>query len=388
MSGFSSLDDLINQITTNAKFYRADWNKLTFGVTAQTAGLWYCLSAGGGNPNASAFLSASTGTNLTMQSIGYDSLGGGGIYHGGHVSAADGGFKHILNASAFSAGGATAVPAVLMLVDLLAYHPITTITSTASQALISSVAVVASNGSPDILLTYAGYDMPSYSKVQFTTTTTLPTGLALATDYWLMKQSGTTAKVATTYENAENGVFIDFTNAGTGTHTATVQLPRYSDGKGVQTFLTPSVVMGAGTPTITMTYTNKDGVASKTTPTTPALPLANATAPVSQIVHSGTGAGKYGPFMPLAAGDGGVRKATAIQLSATMTSGVLNLVYCKPLLTLPITTLGVAAERDCVNQIASMPKVYDGAHLCWLMYAGGATAVAMPYYGHIDFGWS
>ena len=92
--------------------------------------------------------------------------------------------------------------------------------------------------------------------------------------------------------------------------------------------------------------------------------------------------------MPLAAGDAGIRSVQSFTLSATYTSGALNLVLCKPLLTLPITTLGVAAERDLVNQLPSLPKVYDGACLSWLMYAGAATPVNSALYGHLDLGWS
>jgi hypothetical protein len=71
-----------------------------------------------------------------------------------------------------------------------------------------------------------------------------------------------------------------------------------------------------------------------------------------------------------------------------MTSGVLNLVLCKPLMTMPITVLGITSERDLVNQIASMPKIYDGACLQWLMLAGAATPVASPLSGHLEFGWN
>ena len=35
--GFSSQDDLVNEVTTNGKFWRADWNKIT-GAAALTAG--------------------------------------------------------------------------------------------------------------------------------------------------------------------------------------------------------------------------------------------------------------------------------------------------------------------------------------------------------------
>ena len=86
--------------------------------------------------------------------------------------------------------------------------------------------------------------------------------------------------------------------------------------------------------------------------------------------------------------DKGVRVANSINFSATMTSGVQNLIYVKPLLTMPMTTIGVAAERDLLNQIPSLPRVYDGACLAWMMYAGAATPVNSAFYGHLDFGWS
>ena len=167
----------------------------------------------------------------------------------------------------------------------------------------------------------------------------------------------------------------------------TVTLPRYTDGAGVQAFMTPSTVMGAATPNLSLSsYTNSAGTASRATPTT--LPIGNTAAAVTSIVYSGTGSGKYGPFMPLQAGDAGIRSVQTVTISVSYVSGVLNLVLCKPLLTLPITTLGVTAERDLVNQFASMPKVYDGACLAWLMLAGAATPVASPISGHLELGWS
>ena len=293
------MDDLVNQITTNGKFTRSDWNKNTFATTAQTAGMWYSLFRGAGNPGADAVLG--TGTNLAFQSLSDATANATGIPHGGDVGAGSG-YKHILNASAFTAA-ATSCPTILMLVDLLGFYPITTCTVTTAQTL-----------------------------------------------------------------------------------NNTVTLPRYTSGAGVQAFVTPSTVMGAGTPNISIGYTNSAGVAGKATPAT--LPIGMTAAPVTSIVYSGTGTGKVGPFMPLAAGDAGIRSVQSFTLSATYTSGALNLVLCKPLLTLPITTLGVAAERDLVNQLPSLPKVYDGACLSWLMYAGAATPVNSALYGHLDLGWS
>ena len=143
--------------------------------------------------------------------------------------------------------------------------------------------------------------------------------------------------------------------------------------------------MGAATPNIQLTYTDSGGTAGNVTPAT--LPIGNSAAPVTQIVYSGTGAGKFGPFIPLAAGDAGIRSVQQFNLSSSYVSGVLNLVLCRPLCTIPITTLGVTAERDLVNQFASMPKVYDGACLAWIMLAGAATPVASPISGHLEFGW-
>lgn len=54
---------------------------------------------------------------------------------------------------------------------------------------------------------------------QFTTTVTLPAGLALATDYWAIKTASGTFRVATSLALALAGTQVDITDAGTGTHT-------------------------------------------------------------------------------------------------------------------------------------------------------------------------
>lgn len=296
MAGFTSQDNLISAVTVDGKFYRADWQKSTFATTAHTAGMWYSLFRGGGNPPADAILG--TGTNLAFQALTDATTNATGIQHGGAV----GGFKVLLNAAAQTAAATTA-PCVLMLVDLLGFYPVTSVTTTGAQTL-----------------------------------------------------------------------------------NNTVTLPRYTDGAGVQAFITPSTVMGAATPSISIGYTNSASTVGRATPAT--LPIGNTAAAVTSVVYSGTGAGKFGPFIPLQAGDAGIKSVQSISLSASYVSGVLNLVLCRPLLTLPITTLGVTAERDLINQLNSGPRVYDGACLAWLMLAGAATPVAAPLSGHLEFGWT
>lgn len=299
MPGWSSLDDLVNEVTTNGKFWRSDWNKLALPTTAQVAGEWYCLFRGSGNPTADSILN--TGTNLAFQSLTDATANATGIQHGGNVSTD---LKSILNASAFTAA-ATVVPFTLMLIDLLGFYRVTSTTTTGDQATNNSVT-----------------------------------------------------------------------------------LPRYTSGAGVQAFwlANNATPLGAATPNLRITYTNSNGpTAGQLTPGT--LPIGKTAAPGGLIIHSGTGSGKYGPFVPLVGGDRGIQSIQQINLSASYISGELSVCLCKPLLTLPVTTLGVVAERDLVNQVPSLPRIVDGACLTWLMYAGANTPTNSPIYGHLDFGW-
>jgi hypothetical protein len=58
-------------------------------------------------------------------------------------------------------------------------------------------------------------------KGQASTTTTLPAGLAAATDYYVIVLTANTFKLASSLENALAGTAVDITDAGTGTHTFT-----------------------------------------------------------------------------------------------------------------------------------------------------------------------
>lgn len=379
MAGFSSLDDLISEMTVNGKFRRADWNKLTHAVGTQAAGLWYALPHSTGNPPAMTL--GAVGTNLAFHNASDRSTGA--LPHGGDVTPDT---KHILNASAFSAA-ATTMPAIFMLVDMIGWYPVTSTTTTGNQALINAKTFTATAATPAVLTLAATWDMQEGTPIRLTTTTTLPAGLSLATTYFWHRTGAGTGNVSTSLANLDAATYVACSDTGTGTHTATLYLGERapSNGAGIQAFLTPSVALGAGTPNIQLTYTNAAGTAGKTTPTT--LPISNATAPIGQIEYSGTAAGKFGPFVPLASADTGIRLVEQFSYSATHTSGTTNVVLCRPLLTLPMTTIGVAAERDLLNQLPSLPRIYDGACLQWLMYAGAATPVASAFYGHLDTAW-
>jgi len=92
--------------------------------------------------------------------------------------------------------------------------------------------------------------------------------------------------------------------------------------------------------------------------------------------------------MPLQSGDAGIAEINTIQNSTSYVSGTYCVALVKEIARLPITTLGVAAERDLVNQLPSLPRIYDGACLTWLMYSGAATPINSAIAGHLDVVWS
>jgi hypothetical protein len=102
--------------------------------------------------------------------------------------------------------------------------------------------------------------------------------------------------------------------------------------------------MGAGTPGITVKYTNSAGTSNRTG--TNARPT---------ISGSQTGA-----FYPIAleAGDNGVRSVQSIQLDATWTSGTFHLVAYRILAT--AFSVAQGAGQDLITPVTGgLPRLYD-----------------------------
>jgi len=383
--GFSSIDDYVNEVTTNGKFWRQDWNKLTAGV-AYTAGNWYDLSSLTGTPVANAW----AGTSLVAQTP-HDLNPGFGIYTGGDVSTDT---KHLMNIGAYSAV-ATAVPGVLMLVDMVQYYPgINLLTTTSTQTLINSNAFTASSSS-GLLLTYTNAfgSSGNFTKVRFTNSGgALPTGLTAGVDYWLVYVSATTSRVATSLANAIAGTVVAYTDGGSGTHTLTVS-HRYEDGAGLRMAMVSTALSGtsSGTPVMTCSYTNQAGTSGRALGATVNFTAGAANIPTpAKIAHSGVAANNYGPFLPLAAGDTGVQSVQSVTMTtnyggATTVTGALCLY--RPLATLPLVAASVAAERNLMTQLPSLPKILDGACLTWLYFPGAATAASTSLFGYVDTAW-
>lgn len=159
---------------------------------------------------------------------------------------------------------------------------------------------------------------------------------------------------------------------------------RYTNGVGLRAFLTARATTGASAHNIAYNYNNQAG-AAKTNPVTVA---ASVSSVATTIVHSGIAANNYGPFLPLATGDTGIRQFNTITLSAASgTASTAALVLCKPLAQISIGVVGLMTEKDLVNQIPSMPVIKDGACLTWILVAGAATAAATTFTGAIESVW-
>ncbi len=137
--GWTSQDDLINQITTNSK-YGSVFSTKTL-ASAGTAGAWTLLAGHAGTPPAATF----TGTDLTYVATD-DTWSEGALYHGGNVSTAT---KHFLNAGATVVAAAGA-PWYLMAIDLVGFVPLSgTNVSTTGTKAVTMTAIGSGGGTGD-----------------------------------------------------------------------------------------------------------------------------------------------------------------------------------------------------------------------------------------------
>lgn len=160
---------------------------------------------------------------------------------------------------------------------------------------------------------------------------------------------------------------------------------RYTDGAGCRLFLAARATTGATAHNIAMSYTNSANTAGCTLPVTVA---ATASAIVPHIVHSGTAANNYGPFLPMASGDLGVKSVQTVTLSAASgTASTAVLVLAKPLATIPLSIASLMTEKDFWNQLPSAPQIKDGACLGFILGTGAAVAASTTFAGSLETVW-
>lgn len=129
-----------------------------------------------------------------------------------------------------------------------------------------------------------------------------------------------------------------------------------TNGANVMAAIEWSATGGAGTPTVTLTYTDQDG----------------------NVGNTGTFTGVASPpvgtfeIFTLAAGDSGVRAPTSFIQSATRTSGTMHLVLFRPIAQIEITSANIGNAIDAIT--AGMPRIYDSSVLQFVWFPSATTA--------------
>lgn len=149
--------------------------------------------------------------------------------------------------------------------------------------------------------------------------------------------------------------------------TNTASLTRYQGGTGTVMFLEVVTALGATASNVTVTHTNQDGVSSRSTGAQAMV--------VSSVANRVPNTFLY---LPLQAGDVGVRSVQTIQFSAAMAAGVVNLVIAKPLFTIPLTAVGVRNNVDLALQFSLLPKLENNHALQFIFMA--PTASTLPIF--------
>lgn len=140
-----------------------------------------------------------------------------------------------------------------------------------------------------------------------------------------------------------------------------------ANGDGVLLACEISAATGAGTPTITCAYTNQAGTGTR-----------SATNVQATVASSAIGA-TY--FIGLQAGDTGVRSLQSVTLSATWTSGTMNMVAYRLLAALEIPIAGVTNAIDMVT--GGMPRLYNGV-VPWLVFLPNTTTASIVTGSYVE----
>lgn len=140
-----------------------------------------------------------------------------------------------------------------------------------------------------------------------------------------------------------------------------------TNGVGVLIGVEVSAATGSGTPTLTMSYTNSSGTSGRTATNI----LATAASSIA------------GSFYPLGlqSGDVGVRSIQTFTLSATWTSGTINLVAYRILCVLDVSRTAVSFSTDAANN--GFSKIIDGS-VPFLIY-NTASAITGSISGNVSW---
>lgn len=176
--------------------------------------------------------------------------------------------------------------------------------------------------------------------------------------------------------------FIDMSVTDAQLMVQTESLSRHATGAGVN-MVAVEVASQIGGSTFQVTYTNQDGTEGRTTP----IITCNTQVSTGTIISTAPATnGTSGPFLPLQAGDTGVRKIESVTF-ITGDVGLITLVLVKPLASISVHDITAPVERDFLVDGISMPLIQDDAYLNFLVYPSGTLASAQII-GTAEFIWN
>jgi hypothetical protein len=150
----------------------------------------------------------------------------------------------------------------------------------------------------------------------------------------------------------------------------TQTLPRWTDGGGVQ-MMAVTISARTGGQTFSVSYTNSAGTAGRTSSTV----TQNTVASPGTITTSGTATTGQtpDPFIPLQAGDSGVRSVQSVTMNGTDT-GFFAIVLVKPLAQTVIRGIDAPYDKDMLIMANELAKVPDDAYLSMLALPNGSLS--------------
>ena len=291
---FTGIDDIVSEMGAG-KFYRLAFNRTIDTGATSVAGRWHsCFTTGGTGGAMTVTGTAGTGIAFTRSTTGALPLNA-------NVSTDT---RHLLSMYA-TTPATTAVPATLILTDIIHVYP--------SCALVTTPSTLSNH--------------PTWT--------------------------------------------------GTGD-------TRMTSAVGVQASILTTTATTAGNGQITLTYQDEAGNAG----TSGSLYAPSTTTPTGCFWGAANAAVTLGaPFAALAAGDLGVRQVTSYTINTGATSGVGAIILHRPIAEIPLAAANTPSERSFLNDVLTLPRVYDDSCLALIINVGGALTASQTLTGTLNMAW-
>lgn len=160
---------------------------------------------------------------------------------------------------------------------------------------------------------------------------------------------------------------------------------RMTNANGVQCSLLVTTATTAGNGQLTINYKDQAGndqaqvgsmyAVSTTHPTGCFYAASNAAVTIG------------GVNMPLAAGDLGVQRVNSYTINTGGTTGVGAFILHRPIASIPLVAANTAAERSFIQDLITLPRIYDDSCLGFMVQIGGAMTTNQIIQGEFNYAW-